>query len=167
MYLPQFDYVCVARKNLLSWIRSTPAEVYTRSFPIGMGSIRATVVHTASAQWSYTQRLSGKDAAPADNPFTKEKMPDFEPLAAAWDRLNAKTRRALAGITDIDRTVEWIRREPAPAMWIQATVGGIVAQLLFHEVHHRAQVMAMLRHVGIAAENLDYSRLIFPRGPVE
>ncbi len=28
-------------------------------------------------------------------------------------------------------------------------------QMLFHEVHHRAQAMAMLRQLGIEAQNLD------------
>ena len=46
---------------------------------------------------------------------------------------------------------------------LRGTAGGIAAQLLFHEVHHRAQVMAMLRQVGVAAENLDYNNLMFDR----
>ena len=51
-------------------------------------------------------------------------------------------------------------------MRIRTTAGGIAGQLMFHEVHHRAQVMAMLRQVGVAAENLDYSVLQFERTPV-
>jgi uncharacterized damage-inducible protein DinB len=39
------------------------------------------------------------------------------------------------------------------------TAGGAATQLLFHEVHHRAQVMAMLRHVGTPLQGLDYSLL--------
>ena len=54
---------------------------------------------------------------------------------------------------------------PKP-MRIRTTAGGIAGQLMFHEVHHRAQVMAMLRQVGVAAENLDYSVLQFERTPV-
>lgn len=165
-YVQQFDYLCTARKKLLDWVRSQPAEVYARPFPFGMGSIRATLVHTAAAQWSYTQRLSGKDPAAADNPFTKEKQPDFAPFAAAWDTLNPETRRALAGLTDTGRTLEWVRATPAPAVRMRTTAGGVASQLLFHEVHHRAQVMAMLRQVGVAAENLDYSVLMFERSPV-
>ncbi len=52
----------------------------------------------------------------------------------------------------------WLDPEPA--------AGRIAGQLLFHEVHHRAQVMAMLRQVGVKAENLDYSVLIFERIPI-
>ncbi len=165
-YVQQFDYLCKAREKLFGWVRSQPAEVYDRAFPFGMGSIRATLVHTASAQWSYTQRLSGKDPAPADNPFTKEKQPEFAPFAAAWDRLNPDTRRALAGLGDPGRTLEWVGRMMTPPARMRATAGGVASQLLFHEVHHRAQVMAMLRQVGVAAENLDYSVLMFERSPL-
>ena len=52
-------------------------------------------------------------------------------------------------------------------MRVGATAGGIAGQLLFHEVHHRAQVMAMLRQAGVAAENLDYSVLMWERTAVE
>jgi uncharacterized damage-inducible protein DinB len=52
-------------------------------------------------------------------------------------------------------------------MRVRATAGGIAGQMLFHEVHHRAQVMAMLRQVGVAAENLDYSVLIWDRIPID
>jgi len=30
--------------------------------------------------------------------------------------------------------------------------------MFYHEVHHRAQVMAMLRQMGLSVENLDFSR---------
>ena len=53
-----------------------------------------------------------------------------------------------------------------PPVRMRATAGGVASQLLFHEVHHRAQVMAMLRQVGVAAENLDYGVLMFERSPV-
>ena len=43
---------------------------------------------------------------------------------------------------------------------------GIAGQLLFHEVHHRAQVMAMLRQADVAAENLDYWVLVWERTPI-
>ena len=45
-YVQQFDYLCKAREKLFGWVRGQPAEVYARSFPFGMGSIRATLVHT-------------------------------------------------------------------------------------------------------------------------
>jgi uncharacterized damage-inducible protein DinB len=50
-----------------------------------------------------------------------------------------------------------------PAIQIRTTAGGLATQMICHEVHHRAQVMAMLRQFGIAAENLDYTALMVQR----
>jgi uncharacterized damage-inducible protein DinB len=158
-----FDYLCKARGKLLGWVRSQPADAYARSFPFGLGSIRATLVHTAGAQWGYTQRLEGRDFRPGDNPFSLDKLAEFEPLVAAWSDLSPLTRSTLADLGDGSRRIEYVQRNVNPPRRIGATAGGIAAQLLFHEVHHRAQVMAMLRQLGVAAENLDYNGLMFER----
>ena len=77
------------------------------------------------------------------------------------------TREALANLGDPGRTVEFTSRMGPKPMRVHATAGGIGGQLLFHEVHHRAQVMAMLRQAGVAAQNLDYSVLIWERTPLD
>lgn len=160
-----YDYLLKARDQLLTWVREQPPAVYTQSFPFGRGSIRATLVHTAAAEWGYVQRLTGKDFGPADNPFTVERFPEFGGFASGWDAQRPITRQALANVGDTARVIEAVTRV-APRMRIRALAGGIAGQLLFHEIHHRAQVMAMLRQVGVKAENLDYSLLIYERTPV-
>lgn len=161
-----FDYLVTARGNLLEWVRAQPSAVYTQTFPIGMGSIRATLVHVAAAEWGYTHRLSGKDYGPGDYPFTVERYPEFEAFAAAWDAQRALTRQTLVNLGDPGRRIEVVSRTFTPPVRIRTTAGGLAGQLLFHEVHHRAQVMAMLRQVGVKAENLDYSVLVFERTPL-
>ncbi len=161
-----FDYLVTARGRLLEWVGAQPASAYTQTFPIGLGSIRATLLHTAAAEWGYTQRLAGTDYEPKDNPFTVERLPEFEAFAAAWDRQRPVTSRVLADLGDPARPIETVSRMFTPPMRIRATAGGLAGQLLFHEIHHRAQVMAMLRQVGVKAENLDYSVLMFGRTPV-
>ncbi len=161
-----FDYLVKARGKLLEWVRAQPASVYTQAFPIGLGSIRATLVHVAAAEWGYTQRITGRDYGPGDNPFTVEQLPGFEAFAAAWDAQRPVTRAALANLGDPGRRMEYVSRALTPPMRTRTTAGGIAGQLLFHEVHHRAQVMAMLRQVGIKAENLDYSVLVIERIPL-
>ncbi len=161
-----FDYLVNARGKLLGWVREQPSAVYTQTFPIGMGSIRATLVHTAAAEYGYARRIAGKDYTPGDSPFTVEKLSEFEAFEAAWDRQRPVTREALANLGDPSRTVEYIARMFTPPMRIRTTAGGVAGQLLFHEIHHRAQVMAMLRQAGVKAENLDYSILAFERTPL-
>lgn len=165
-YAHFFDYLVAARGKLLDWVRAQPSEVHTRKFPLGLGSIQATLVHTAAAEWAYVRRLSGRDVSLGDSPFTVERQPEFEPFAEAWAQQVPVTREALANLGDPKRSVEFTSRLGPKAMRVRATAAGIAGQLLFHEVHHRAQVMAMLRQAGVAAENLDYSVLMWERTPL-
>jgi uncharacterized damage-inducible protein DinB len=113
------------------------------------------------------RRLSGRDVSLGDSPFTVERQPEFDPFAKAWAQQAPVTRETLANLGDPGRSVEFVSRIGPKPMRVHATAGGIAGQLLLHEVHHRAQVMAMLRQVGVAAENLDYSVLIWERTPVD
>ncbi len=161
-----FDYLVLARGKLITWLRAEPPAVYTRPFPIGLGSIRATLLHVAAAEWGYVQRLTGKDYGPADVPFTLERYPELEPFVAAWDQQRPLTRAALASLGDPARPLEYVSRTSVPPVRIRVTAGGLAGQLLFHEVHHRSQVMSMLRQAGVPAENLDYSILVAERTPL-
>ena len=161
-----FDDLVEARRKLLEWVRSQPPSVYAQAFPIGWGSIRTTLLHIAAAEWAYVQRLAGRDAALAESPFTPERLGQFEPFRAAWEEHVPTTRAALAHLGDPGRVVEFTSRVGAKPMRARATAAGIAGQMLFHEVHYRAQVMAMLRQAGVAAENLDYSFLMFERTPI-
>ena len=160
-----FDYLCAAREKLFGWVRNQPAEVYRRSFPVGLGSISVTLVHTASVQWGHTQRLLGREPADAsgqytDNPFSLDNQPAFEQLVTMWTRVNPQTRQALTDLGDPHRHFEFFPKVIKPPIRIRVTADVLVGHMLFHEVHHRAQVMTMLRQVGVAAENLDYAILM-------
>ena len=163
-YQPMYDYLVKARERLFDWIRPLAAEQYAREFPYGLKTIHATLVHTASAEWAYGNRLGGRQISFSDSPFTVEKVKSFAELETLWKDLTAQTRAVLSEVKDWDTAVEYrIALPNAPAVRIRATKTGIAAQLLFHEVHHRSQVMSMLRQLGVAAQNLDYSAMMFER----
>jgi len=165
-----FDYLVLARARLLDWVRQTPPPTYAQTFSVGRGSIRATLLHVAGAEWGYVEALTRGEVTARElrqgNPFTVERLPELEPLVAAWDRQRPITRQALAELGEPDRPTAMVARDMTPPMRFQLTVGGIAGQILFHEIHHRAQVMAMLRQAGLAAENLDYSVLMAQRIPL-
>jgi uncharacterized damage-inducible protein DinB len=125
------------------------------------------LVHIAEREWGYAQRLAGTDYQRSDLAFTEARYPEFEGFAPAWMRQAPATREVLTCVDDPTRSIEYVSRLIVPPMRTRTTAGGIAGQLLFHEVHHRAQVMAMLRQVGVAAENLDYSILVWERTPID
>ena len=165
-----FDYLVAARRRLLGWVRDLLAErpaAYAQAFPLGLGSIRATLLHIAAAEWAYVERLGGRDFPLTDSPFTGERLPEFEPFVRAWNEQAARTAAAIRALDPSGaRPVEFISRVGPAPMRARATAGEIVLHMTFHEVHHRAQVMAMLRQSGVRAENLDYSILAFARTPL-
>ncbi|HEV2281167.1 MAG TPA: DinB family protein [bacterium] len=160
-----FDYLVLARGRLFDWIGALPDELYTRAYPFGLGSIRTTLTHVADIEWGYVQRLTGRDYTRAESPFTEVRYPGLAAFAAAWGAQAPVTRRALAAIDDPARPIEYVSRNFTPPRRTRTTAGGIAGQLLFHEVHHRAQVMTMLRLAGAPAQDLDYSRLVWERTP--
>ena len=161
-----YDYLATARRKLWDWIRPLSMEQYTREFPFGRKTLRATVVEIPLAEWSYSTRLIGEPVPPLEqHPFNRFYSADFAALEAAWTELEGRTRRILTAERDWGRVVQW-RTVTKPQLDIRATAGGVATQMMGHEIHHRAQAMAMLRQLGVAAQNLDYSILIFQRTEV-
>jgi uncharacterized damage-inducible protein DinB len=167
--LRMLDYLALARERLLGRVRDlygVRPDAYTAAFPFGHGSIRATLLHVAAAEWAYVERLAGRDFPLSDSPFTAEALPAFESFAAAWHNQAARTRAALTALGDPHRPVEFVSRVGPVPMRARAAAAEIVLHMVLHEVHHRAQVMVMLRYSGVPAENLDYSFLAFTRTPL-
>lgn len=157
-----YDYLSKAREKLLDWVRPITFEQYaTKEFPFGVKTIRDTLVEIPLAEWTYVQRLRGENVPPSEErPFARFYKTDFAPLEEAWREQAEETRATLREISNWSRPIEYSPVEDAGRVKIRTTTGGIAAQLLFHEIHHRAQVMAMLRQLGIAAQDLDYSFLM-------
>jgi uncharacterized damage-inducible protein DinB len=159
------DGLVKARARLFEWIRPLTLEQYTQEFPLGLKTLRATMIEIASGEWVYTRRLQGEEVLPSEQrPFAPFAETGFAPLEPVWQEETDRTVRTLREISDWSAPVEYlIRRTDQPTLRVQTTTGGIAAQMLFHEVHHRAQAMAMLRQLGVPAQNLDFSMFMFHR----
>ncbi|MDR7420441.1 MAG: DinB family protein [Armatimonadota bacterium] len=164
-----YEYLTKARRRLLDWVRPLTHEQYTREFPFGLKTVRATLVEMARAEWIYMTRLAGETVPPREQwPITEDRYPTFVDLETAWLALEPRTRATLAAVNDWTQQREWRATvsPPGKILYMSATPADMVAQFLFHEVHHRAQAMAMLRQFGVAAQNLDYSVLMFAQREV-
>ena len=83
-------------------------------------------------------------------------------MERAWKGLEAGTRAWLGSETNWTRRMETIaRRGSARLIRVGFTPETLAFQLFYHEVHHRAQVMAMLRLLGVAAQDLDFNKYAF------
>ncbi len=161
-----YDYLAKARARLFDWVRALSSEQYAQEFPHGLKTVQATLTHIASAEWAYGRRLRLEPVTAGESPFQAAKMPAFADLEKAWTAMAGETRALLAEIADWDAPLEYrvFPQGPGgPALRIRTDKLGVALQMATHEIHHRAQVLAMLRQLGVPAQNLDYSAMMFER----
>lgn len=121
-------------------------------YEMGPGSIRKTLLHIRDAeQWWYENWTSGPERA-------FDELPETTSIADLNDasRRTAETRSAfLDGLVneELKRVVSATVR---PGTELIFRLGETMLQLCGHGVHHRAQVLNMLRHSGVEVPPLDY-----------
>lgn len=166
--LKTYDYLVKARGRIFDWVRPLAPDDYTRQFAIGPGSIARTLTHIMISEWYYIKRMREEEVAPyTEWPIRDEEPPAFGVLEAEWAKQAAATRAAIGAVRDWTGTVEYqVTDDNGKRLHITATRGDIFTQLVLHEVHHRAQVMNMLRQVGMKMEDVDYNAMMYGRREV-
>jgi uncharacterized damage-inducible protein DinB len=153
-----------ARERIFESIRTLSPEQYQRQFAIGMKTLGSTLTHIMLAEWAYMQRIRGEELPPYDQwPIQYENPPAFDVIEQAWRAQMAQTRAAIEDISDWNKEFTYINRNAPQAIRTTTTPADVVTQMLLHEVHHRAQLMAMLRELGKPIENLDYAYFAYKR----
>ena len=162
-----YGYLATARTQLFDWIRPLTPEQYEQEHPIGLRSLARTLHHVKAAERSYMRRVRGRTepldpAAPEDDPDIGGGVPlPFDVLESGWLVQAAQTSADLAAVTDWDTpqiyTTTWEGRPYA----YRASPADIFSQLAFHEVHHRAQALHMLRRLGVETTEVDYNVLMW------
>ena len=154
-----YDYLTRTRQRVFDKVRPLSAEQYAREFPIGLETLGQTLTHIMISEWYYVQRMQEREVPPYEQWFFKqEQPPPFATLEAAWTKQADDTRAALAGARDWEAPIEYVvttdegRREI-----VTTSASDLLTQLAFHEVHHRAQVVNMLRRLGVPADDLDFN----------
>lgn len=155
-----YDVHTQAREKLFNWIRPLSQEQYTQEFPFGLKTLRLTMVELAAVELFLAMRLR-EEAMP--RPFRLDALPinetthgTFPEIEVAWREQVPRTRSTLASIKDWDKMIETVLYGKTRVYTESATRRDIATQILLHEVHHRAQAMAMLRQLGVPAQDVDY-----------
>jgi len=166
-----YDYLIRTRGIVLDAIRPLTPEQYTRPFPIGLSTIASTLTHLMISEWYYMQRFQSRTVPPYDQwPIHYEKPPAFTLVESQWREQMASIRETIAAETDWSRRLAFdsFPNEQGKRFHVSMTTGDLIAQLSLHEVHHRAQLMAMLRQMGEGVKpiaDIDYGYLMFERTP--
>lgn len=132
-----------ANAGLIEVCRPLSPDLLDRTFEMGLGTIRATVTHTLGAMRAWTDFLA--------------KRPQRERLESSPTIGPAEWAEMMPGL---DRDLREAALSGPMNEVISAERGGrsysfvrshVIVHVTTHGVHHRAQCLNMLRHLGVPA----------------
>ena len=163
-----YDYLIKSRHRVMDAVRPLSSQEYHQPFTIGLKSIGSTLTHLMISEWYYIERLEERPVPHYDQwPIKYENPPAFDVVEATWTAQAKNIRESIAAQRDWHRTIAWLSfpddTRGNKRFHITCTAGDLITQLALHEVHHRAQIMMMLRELSKPLEDLDYNALMFDR----
>lgn len=147
-----FGYNDWMRDRLMALIEPLDDSRLDRPFEMGPGSIRKTMEHLAMAEWLWLKRWKGWCPKEQDLPKTGTEM------VALWKffRDIARERESYLDTLkdeELDRDVTYTNLAGETYTF---RLGHLFIHVCNHGTHHRAQVVNMLRHVGVTTPPTDY-----------
>ena len=112
-----------------------------RAFDIGPGSVRATLEHIIRNMEVWTDLIREQAVRPAGRSSIPELEARLERAAADLAALACEVREREAW------DEEWVDVLDDPPR--SKTYGGAIAHVITHSMHHRAQLLFMLRALGL------------------
>ena len=164
-----YDYLMQSRARVMDALRSLTPQQYQRKFTFGLKTFGSTLAHLMVSEWYYIERLEGREVPHYNTwPIKYEDPPAFDVIERTWCAQATDVRASIAREHHWARTISWLSfpddTRGNRRYHITCTAGDLITQLALHEVHHRAQMMAMLRELGAPPlQDLDYNALMFER----
>ena len=118
-------------------------EQFHRRFELGPGSLHDAMTHVVSAMRAWTESLAGLESGPRLQDDGRRRTAGE--LRALHDEACAK----FAAESGRRPTGEMVVRRTRDGRVIELTRGAVLAQVVSHGMHHRAQCLNMLRHLGV------------------
>ena len=146
-----YDYSYWANAQLFRVISDLTQEEFTRDVAGSYGSIRNALVHSLSAEWGWLDRCGGPQRGAALKP---DDYPSADVLADAWRRVEGYVREFLSNLKDEDlgKCIDF--KNPRGEAR-KAVLGEVLQHAANHGVHHRGQVVLLLRQLGRTPGNID------------
>ena len=138
-----------ARQRLMAAATPLADEALDRPFDMGLGSLRETIRHLWSAEQWWLDRWEGSRS---NRPTGRLSMADLHDRFRATARLRDEFLDGLgeAGVSQrVSFTTDAGESQTYP-------LGDMMLHVCNHGVHHRAQAVNMVRHLGAGALDLDY-----------
>jgi uncharacterized damage-inducible protein DinB len=129
-----------ATRNILSACQSLPPEKFHQRFEMGPGSLHDTTTHILGAMHGWADLLAGREFQPRLEGTARTVNELLKLLDEIADDLAASARAH-----PLDGEVSRLRDGKTYTF----TRAGVITHVTTHGMHHRAQCLNMLRHVGV------------------
>ncbi|HEY3315315.1 MAG TPA: DinB family protein [Bacillota bacterium] len=139
------------RRILFETVAGLSEEEYRKDLGTGFRAISGTLWHMAGAEDFWMGRvLTGEGPSLPE----VERVPMPEELRRLWAGLAERSKRYIAGLSEADlgREIIW---HWSNGQEVRFAVGKALLHLTTHEIHHRGQVVAMLRLLGHVPPEVD------------
>jgi uncharacterized damage-inducible protein DinB len=132
-------------RQLLECCRALSAEQLDRPFDVGHRTLRATFQHIIFNMEAWSALVAGATELPSCPPRKGESIPSLADRLAHAAADLAQVAHAIRARNGWDE--RWLDVLDSPPK--EKTYGGAVAHVITHSMHHRAQVLYMLRQLGL------------------
>lgn len=134
-------------QQMLGLCRGLTDEQLDREFDLGLRTLRSTFNHTIHNTEVWAALMDGDKSLPRggqskEKPASIEAMIERQKIAAALLARVAKAVEAREGWDE-----KWVDYLDDPAN--EKTYGGTIAHIITHSMHHRAQVIWMMKKLGV------------------
>jgi len=131
-----------ASRQILEACEKLSAEQFHQKFEMGPGSLQNTVAHILGATRAWTQVMAGQTPTTRLDQDGQTRTP--RELSGLLDSISADFAAESARLP-LDHAVTRVRDGKTYVL----TRGAVVMQVTTHAMHHRAQCLNMLRHLGV------------------
>ena len=128
-------------RQLLLRCRELPDEQMDRAFEIGSGSLRATFAHLIACMEGHTDIMRGRT--------TGETSQEDVSVTGMLTRLTTAAKNFAEVAARVEREGSADDLVTVPGSGRRRSLGGQVAHLLTHSMHHRAQILYMMEKLGL------------------
>ncbi len=156
-----FNYNVWANNRVLDAAATLTPDQFTEPVPISFGSLRGTLVHLLSAEWTWRMRCSA--GISPDALLDEASFPTFATLQARFVLETAQLRRFVAGLDDtaLDRRVRYTNTKGAP---FETPLWQILLHVVNHSTQFRSEAGVVLTTFGASPGDLDLIAFLRERG---
>lgn len=139
-----YDYNYWAHHLVWKCITPLTDEQFATNTGYSWGSVHSQLVHTMSAEWMWFERIKGQSPSAM---FSPEDFPTREAIRTRWDALEAEVRGYIDSLTD-DALLHTFEYATTSGNRYQGNLLETLLHVVNHGTDHRAQMLAMIHHLG-------------------